>query len=171
MSKFKVGDRVMCVNKKANPDSCLVIGNEYKVDSVSSNYIVLDKTGSSWSDYQFELVEEECEPCGVTLSSENAKEYIDRAVCGMYQKGVDFGIKPLQEVINKKTIMSKITNFVKNSLLSADEKLMRKYGLKDECGEFTNEAINLVVAKLTKENETYIIEVAKGLETEEKANK
>lgn len=68
----------------------------------------------------------------------------------------------------KNNIMSKITTFAKNLVLSADEKLLRKYGLKDECGEFTDEAEDLVIAKLVKENESYLIELAKGMEEEEK---
>lgn len=71
----------------------------------------------------------------------------------------------------KQTIMSKITTFAKNLVLSADEKLLRKYGLKNECGEYTDEAEVLVTQKLIKENEAYLIELAKGMEVEEKANK
>lgn len=67
--------------------------------------------------------------------------------------------------------MSKIANFVKNSLLSADEKLLRKYNLKDECGEYTHEAQELVIAKLIKDNEAYLIQVATDLQAEEKASK
>lgn len=67
--------------------------------------------------------------------------------------------------------MSKLTNFVKNSLLSADEKLLRKNGLKDSCGDYTEEAQELVIAKLIKDNEAYLIEVATAMEVEEKKNK
>jgi hypothetical protein len=67
--------------------------------------------------------------------------------------------------------MSKITTFVKNSLLSADDKLLRKYGLQDECGDYTSEAVDLVKAKLVADNRAYLVETAKALEAEEKASK
>jgi hypothetical protein len=71
----------------------------------------------------------------------------------------------------KQTIMSKVTSFVKNLTLSADEKLLRKYNLKNECGEYTSEAIDAVKLKLVSDNENYLIEIAKGLEEEENKNK
>jgi len=78
----------------------------------------------------------------------------------------------LDEKPNKhgfKTIMSKITTFAKNLILSSDEKLLRKHGLHTECGDPTSEAIDLVITKLVKENEAYLIELAKGIELEEKS--
>ncbi len=63
---------------------------------------------------------------------------------------------------------SSVVNFVKKSLLSADEKLLRKYGLKDSCGEFTREAERVVMNKLVTDNEKYLIEVATNLQAEEK---
>lgn len=71
----------------------------------------------------------------------------------------------------KKSFMSKIYNFAKNLTLTADEKLLRKYGLKDECGEYSDEAEELVIAKLIKDNEDYLIKTAQALEDEEKASK
>lgn len=68
-------------------------------------------------------------------------------------------------------IMSRLTSFVKNSLLSADEKLLRKYDLKDSCGDYTSEAEQLVMQKLMKDNESYLVEVATAMETEDKKNK
>lgn len=79
----------------------------------------------------------------------------------------------LEKTINKinKTYMSKITTFVKNSFLSVDEKLLIKYGLKYECGDYTTEAKELIISKLTADNNAYLVEQATALEAEEKNNK
>lgn len=71
----------------------------------------------------------------------------------------------------KKTIMSKITEFAKNLVLSADEKLLRKHDLKDSCGEYTEEAGVIVMQKIMKDNEEYLISIAKQLEEETKSTK
>jgi len=68
-------------------------------------------------------------------------------------------------------IMSNLSTFVKNSLLSADEKLLRKYGLKDSCGDYTDEAEQLVMQKLIADNNAYLVEVATAKQAEEKASK
>jgi len=70
-----------------------------------------------------------------------------------------------------KNIMNKISTFVKNSLLSADERLMRKHGLKDEYGEYTNDARELIIAKTIQDNEEYFVTISKNFEAEEKKNK
>lgn len=123
-----------------------------------------------------ELVEEKCEPCYNPI-----KEYADR-ISRMLSEATDSRYGLIGELgdievyesknlpIKNKTIMSKITTFAKNLVLSADEKLLRKYGLKDECGEFTDEAESLVIAKLVKENEAYLVELATAMQAEE-ANK
>ncbi len=68
-------------------------------------------------------------------------------------------------------IMSNITKFVKNLSLSADEKLLRKHGFKNECGEYTLEGRDFAILKTCEVHETAMIEVAKGLEAEAKENK
>lgn len=88
-----------------------------------------------------------------------------------YYDYVWFSYEDFELVEEKKTIMSKVINYVKNLALSADEKILRKHGLKDENGAFTAEAYDVVKAKLVADNEAYLIEVAKGLEAEEKNNK
>lgn len=40
-------------------------------------------------------------------------------------------------------------------------------GLKDECGEYTSEAEDLVRHKLIKDNEPYLLEIAKAKEVED----
>jgi hypothetical protein len=84
---------------------------------------------------------------------------------GTWGANVDEGILT---IINNKTSMTTILEFVKNLSLSEDERLLRKHGLKDDCGNYTAEAYDLVEEKLTKENETYLIEIAKKKEEEDK---
>lgn len=72
----------------------------------------------------------------------------------------------------KGSIMSNILDFVKNSVLSKEEKLLRKFNLKDMCGEFTTTARELVLQKLVSDNVDYLVEQATALEAEEnKKNK
>lgn len=65
---------------------------------------------------------------------------------------------------NVKTIIS----FAKNILLSASEKKLRKVGLKNDCGDFTSEARELVINKLVAENEDYLIDIATKAEEDSK---
>ena len=59
--RFKVGDKVRCVNKKGNKTSCLVIGRIYTIKNLYSDYedkwLYLEGLGGRWSDYQFILEE------------------------------------------------------------------------------------------------------------------
>ena len=73
-----------------------------------------------------------------------------------------------EKPLTNKTMKSDIQTFAKNLLLSKEEKLLRKYGLKNECGEFTTDAKDLVLEKLTKENEAFLVDIAKQKEAEEK---
>lgn len=74
---------------------------------------------------------------------------------------------------NKKSLMSKITTFVKNLTLSPDEKLMRKYGLKDDCGVVTLEGQDAILANFynSKENQAYLLSIAQGLDAESEKSK
>lgn len=67
-------------------------------------------------------------------------------------------------------IMSKIVNFVKNSFLSREEKLLRKHGLKTDCGEYTQDAKDVVLSNLCKEKEADLVKIAEGLDEETKDN-
>jgi len=72
-----------------------------------------------------------------------------------------------------KNIMSNIVNFAKDLLLSAEEKLLRKYGLHDENSNNTSEARQLINDKIynSPENQAYLLEVAVAKQADEKANK
>jgi len=81
----------------------------------------------------------------------------------------NFVMPPLKTTnkFNIKKSMNNIVTFAKDLLLSADEKLLRKMGIKDECGEYTSEAEGLVSHKLIKDNEPYLLEIAKAKEVED----
>lgn len=66
----------------------------------------------------------------------------------------------------KKKLMDNIIAFAKGLTLSADEKLLRKVGLKNECGDYTPTARELVFAKLCSDNEAYLLDVATKMEAE-----
>lgn len=67
--------------------------------------------------------------------------------------------------------MKSIVTFVKNALLSANEKLLRKHGLKTECGDYTEAAKEIVINNLCRESEDVLVEAAKAFEAEQKADK
>lgn len=132
---------------------------------------------SDIAETEYELVEEECEPC-LTVNTESTLVYnvgsgeLVRAGILGYCSGYPIYKSenlPIKE--NKQTFMSKATTYIKNLTLSADEKLLRKYGFKDDCGDYTSEGVELVKAKLVKDNEDYLITIAKGLEEEANKNK
>lgn len=56
MFKFKIGDKVRCINKNANTSSELEIGKEYVVAEASLDYIKVVGSYVNWSDFQFELI-------------------------------------------------------------------------------------------------------------------
>ncbi len=72
------------------------------------------------------------------------------------------------KIIHENTIMENVVRFAKNLVLSADEKLLRKVYFKNQYGDYTNDAREIVMEKLMKENEVYLLEVAKAIETETK---
>ena len=61
-----------------------------------------------------------------------------------------------------------IKKIVKTLTLSKEDKLLREYGLQNDCGDFTEEAKELVINKLVEENKDYLIEIATKLKEEDK---
>lgn len=176
MAKFKVGDRVrFIVQSKGNwgdIDTEIVLGKIYTIDIVgvynwgygnTESPVINEIYGGYICPDNIELVQEKIEIAdytdGVSVSvGECVKSLSDFSIMGA---GCEVELKN-----NKKTIMSKITEFAKNLVLSADEKLLRKHNLKDSCGNYTSDAQQLVIDKMIKDNEAYLIEIAKGLEEE-----
>lgn len=157
--KFKAGDRV-----KTNMGEGIIVKCDER-DMDSPYHIKYESGGTFWSGSdKAELIEEGCNSCEEDICRDNGEE-LD------FISEDDFN-EPSNSSRNKVgKIMSKVSEFVKNSLLSKEEKLLRKYGLKDSCGDYTDEAERLVIGKLVKENEAHLIEVALAMEAEEAKNK
>ncbi len=68
------------------------------------------------------------------------------------------------------TPMKGIVQFVKNALLSSDEKLLRKFALKTECGDYTQAAKDIVINKLCRDNEAELVTAATAYEAELRAD-
>lgn len=64
--------------------------------------------------------------------------------------------------------MNKLALFVKNLGLTKDEKIMRRQGIKNEHGEFTVQAKEIIINTLCRERETELLKIATELEIEEK---
>lgn len=156
--KFKIGDIVRVLRNEHCGNKVGYVGKITNGTMYSGEKWWMFDTGLYNTESELELVREEecCNSCELN-SGDIIK--IDN----------EHGSGSIKNTTEK--IMSKVSEFVKNSLLSKEEKLLRKYGLKDSCGDFTGEAERLVISKLVKENEEYLVGVAKDLEAEEKANK
>lgn len=70
-----------------------------------------------------------------------------------------------------KPMLQSIRKFVNNLALSANERLLRKYNLKTDCGEYTPEAKELIINFICKENEGHLVEMATKYDEEVKAEK
>lgn len=70
----------------------------------------------------------------------------------------------------KEKPMSIVTK-LKNLELTTDEKLLRKYGLKDSDGDWTDEATEVLDNMLLEERKADLIDKVKKLDAEEKAAK
>lgn len=67
--------------------------------------------------------------------------------------------------------MSKVVTFFKNLKVDANTKLLRKFSLEDDCGNPTDDGIDLSDLISFRANREAIIEHCKGLEKEEKKDK
>jgi bacterioferritin-associated ferredoxin len=61
-----------------------------------------------------------------------------------------------------------IKKFVKTLTLSKEDKLLREYGLQNDCGDFTEEARELVINKLVEDNKAYLVEITTKIKEEDK---
>ncbi len=72
---------------------------------------------------------------------------------------------------DKKTTMDNIVTFAKNLVLSSDEKILREMGLKSESGDYTPDAMRIVMQKLADDNKLYLIGIAKKAKAEKDSKK
>ena len=61
-----------------------------------------------------------------------------------------------------------IIKIVKTLTLSKEDKLLREYGLQNDCGDFTEEAKEIVINKLVEDNKAYLVEIATQVKEEYK---
>jgi len=143
---FKIGDRVMVIDTLLPKERESYVGKTGSVIAIRGDasvaIIILDFDNSEYR-FAFQnlvLVEEKKEEkekvgnCSVIFSEEIIKGVRHGTV--LFDESLScFNSKP------NKTFMNKIVDFAKGLMLSEGEKLLRKYGLKDECGNYT-EAYN-----------------------------
>jgi hypothetical protein len=175
MSKFKIGDTVICVDKYDYNSP--IIGEKYNITGFDSRnfphiYSIVTKNGTTcWMKEEWlKIVEDKIKPPKPEVTSEQT------AKCTTY--GYDYGfcggamtnvyVPDYFGKIKKETIMSKVKEYVKNLTLSADEKALRQVGFKDENGAFTSEAFDVIEEKLANDNIAYLVEIANGIISEEK---
>lgn len=81
----------------------------------------------------------------------------------------------INEIIKEKKgiqkVMNSIVKFAKDITLSKEDKLLRKYGLVTECGEYTADAQQVIINKMCEDNKKYLIELAEKIEEEGKSKK
>ena len=165
MNKFKVGDKVQIIKAISSIGRDLSkgsfreeIGKITTITDFSDGLMYpykLENVKDAWKDEELKLISNG-EDCCPNFTISNEMEFTGTLTA---QSGT---IEP------KKSIMSNIIDFAKNLALSADEKLLRKQGLKDSCGDYTGEAKEIAIQKLCKEKEVELIEIAKAKELEEK---
>ena len=131
------------------------------------SYLVEENTWN-WSNEMLEKVEEESNeltqndmaPENYLMYKYNGALYVDDMVFG-----VDFGPSTLNKLKDK---TMEIVKFAKNLTLSKDEKLMRKKGLKDENGIYTDAYTEIVDNLVYSEYEAKVLAIAKKSDEEEK---
>ncbi len=183
--KFKVGDRVRVFGKTLNNFTCEIGKITGKRESTEDQWFVEaieGKIGNKFDSENYikesdmELIEEylkltfEPTPLGssgtITVSTSGTTEwfFIDQTF-----KEQEY---PINTTNKKKTTMNKISTFIKNVTLSADEKLLRKHGLHDSDGNNTDDAKDAIDESIynSKESQTYLLSIAEGLEKEAKAD-
>jgi len=69
---------------------------------------------------------------------------------------------------SRNSLSNDLINFALERELSENEVSLRKYGLKDENGEFTRIAIDLVFNKVVNDNENYLLTLISGKENKDK---
>lgn len=69
------------------------------------------------------------------------EELLSSGVCSEKKEGID------------------LLAFEADSHMTPDERILRKYGIKDEKGEFTAIALELVLQKLVREHQTWLLDL------------
>lgn len=64
--------------------------------------------------------------------------------------------------------INSIIEYAKNSTLPKEEKTLREAGLKDECGQYTKEAREIVIDHLVEQNKEMLVKLAEEAKKEAK---
>lgn len=170
---FNEGDRVKV--KDDGGISELNIGDYATITSISSDGridSVNNLCGYSYCDDWYEKANSSTTITGLSGTTVLTTGMIDSAVKMLKENKLhSMYLPPYQEFKKQEKIMSKITRFVKNLALSEGDKLLRKYGFQDECGDFTSDAREFALIKLCEDKKAAMVAVAQGLEQEEKDSK
>jgi len=174
--KFKIGDKVRIKLKGGITATSMsypgYVGKITKIGGKSFDktvcgycWYMVDNAKDCWEN-DLELVEEGV-TVGIDTGLTSSSVFVDETSTWNYNLSLDGAIikKP------KKTIMENIVDFAKNLVLTDDEKLLRKMGLKDSCGNYTSTAFDLLEQKYAKDNEAYLIEIAKAKKADEDSKK
>ena len=152
MSKFKVGDKV----KQVSGSCGSIEGIQSRIAYLLITEVVESPSSSYYYHYDaIDINDKKFGHCHRCLGDREL-ELLDTS-------------KIITGENNHKNIMTTIKDFVKNLTLSADEKAMREVGLKSAEGEYTKEAIDIIVADLCVERESRLIEIANKMVAEKKA--
>ena len=181
-TKFKVGDKVKVREDLEEGDRCGsqgVVGEmlAYNGEILTISNIVnpgeydVKENCWTWSDEMLEKVEE------VVEEAIDHSKVINEAYQQMTRDyhsqpmiaEMLYGMDSVPSTFNKlKDKTMEIVKFAKNLTLSSNEKLMRKKGLKDENGIYTDAYTEIVDNLVYSEYEAKVLEIAKKSDEEEK---
>ena len=146
-TKFKVGDKVRVKEglkgEKTygiyfNNDMKKLMGETLTIRNIDEDVYNVEENCWDWIDEMLEKVEED--------NKINSKEEINKS----------------------NTKKMSIVKFAKNLTLSKDEKLLREQGLRDECGEWTDEADVIVANLVADDKRKDLIDIAQKMKDETK---
>ena len=182
--KYKVGQLVRVGNNATTYTSSKqpgYIGSITEVSTREESEKLLGKGLNYWYmiDDSLSCLEKDLELVGEEPVKEvKRREYTyvfkkDGIIPSYFEESINSNHKIEKIMENCGKIGSKVASFVKNLSLSSDEKLLRKYGLHDECGRNTYDAKEAILERIfgTEKNQSYLIEIAEGLEAEANKNK
>lgn len=164
--RFKPGDIIDIRHINDNGKLCenAQHGSYIKIKKNSDNksyyfYYILDEKGNKISN------------CWNCFNDRNLPDYAVIPPWASEEPQTCPGILDGELSNNKKSFMGNIITFAKNMTLSANEKLLREIGLKDNCGEYTSNARDIIIVKLCADNEAYLLTVATAMKAEQSEKK
>lgn len=197
MNKFKVGDIVVVTSKNSlQPFDTSFKVAEISVQGGTTYYRKLVGISTGVEEESLELLYRPHRLIGVDMAEDYPLFYSPSLLSGSvtspsstpgcgtpysdlaYVDGTSLAFVSMAELMYKTTktnkqitIMDKITTFAKNLTLSAEEKALRKVGLKTECGDYTKSAESIIIQLICKEREASLVEIANKMIEEDKDTK